>query len=536
MQISRRRFIAGTACSIAATAIASTARAEDTLVAERRRAAHRTRRIIFNNDGDDAWYATAPTAEAFLATRLAPCVNTQVDTVTYCTTADTGLYTHRSNVAELFTRPHPGVPISSEVRLVERLAEQGTDVLEIAVDFLHRNGKEVWWSHRMNGMEDMVAGFLLGSYKAEHPEWWLGAEGDDRKYPPGDHRHWYRVLDYGVPQVREHVLSIIGEVIENYDIDGVELDYLRDPWLFRETFSDPIKAVTEEHCHVMVDFHRQVRSMLDAKAKRIGRPLLQILRVPKWPELSRFVGLDIEANLRSGAVDVLVGSGGYTPFAMPPVPFIELAHRYHVPAYVCISRSGMKSRGANSLRDALPAWRGAAMNLWDAGADGQYIFNTMPNEGDLPLQVMREIGDPGTLDGREMLFCLNSREHLAEAGWTAPVIKLDELLPIALKDGATTACEFYVGTDVTTFRSPKINLRLFCRGTSVGDSVTVLLNGAELATISGLATAGDFIDVPVGVEQVRYRTNQLGLRLRRVGNPREEAQLVHFELTVSPQG
>ena len=72
--------------------------------ASRKKAAHRKRRIIFNNDGADAWEAVEPTVEAFLAARSKPCINTQVDSVFYDTTHDTGLYTHRTRIGKTFLR------------------------------------------------------------------------------------------------------------------------------------------------------------------------------------------------------------------------------------------------------------------------------------------------------------------------------------------------------------------------------------------------------------------------------------------------
>jgi hypothetical protein len=47
------------------------------LDAARRQAAHRRRRIIFNNDGDDIWVPGADTAERFLAVRHTPLVGTR---------------------------------------------------------------------------------------------------------------------------------------------------------------------------------------------------------------------------------------------------------------------------------------------------------------------------------------------------------------------------------------------------------------------------------------------------------------------------
>ncbi len=148
---------------------------------------------------------------------------------------------------------------------------------------------------------------------------------------------------------------------------------------------------------------------------------------------------------------------------------------------------------------------------------------------------MRVIGDPATIDGKEMLFLLDSRETIPGAGWTTTAINLDELLPIVLTDGAATACEFYVGTDVAAFANPTLNLRLFFRGVSAGDELTVALNGSELVTVAGQAAAANYVDFPVGVEQVRYRTNQLAVTLRRGEGSDNPVELAHFELRVGPQ-
>ena len=462
----------------------------------RQQARHRQRCVIFNNDSDDQWMAREPTPAGYLATRTAPCIDTQVDTVFLCTTQDLGYYSHRSRIAQFFDRDHPGLPLSKEIMLVKRLAEQGTDILEASVDFVHRHGKEIFWSHRMNGMEDMVADFLLGDWKRDHPEWWIAPAEYGEKYAFGDHRYFYKVMDYGVREVRDYVLSIFEELIENYDIDGVECDYLRDPFLFKELFADPAQPATEEHCRAMLEFHQCIRAMLDAKSARIGRPLLLALRVPKWPDLSRFLGVDIETSLATGAVDLLIGSGGYTPFADSPLEFIRLAHKYDVPAYVCISQSAMGHRFKDRQDRALEAWRGAAMNLWHAGADGQYTFNLMPqgSEPSLALQVMREIGDPSALARKNMLFAVDSRRPLDGAGYLKSAIHLERLLPVELDAGGKPRqVNLYIGADLAaaaaTGRLQSAELSVRYGGLATGDTLMLRQNGVLLeAATADLAT------------------------------------------------
>ena len=476
--------VSGTAAPAEGGEVWSAAR----LLSARREARQRRRRIIFNNDSDDQWMAKEPTPAAYLATRMRPSIDSQVDTVFLSTTQDIGYYSHRSEIAALYDRDHPGLPLSRQVMLVKNLAEQGTDILDVSVPFLHEHGKEILWSHRMNGMEDMVAEFLLSGWKRDRPQWWLATPDFADKYPTSDHRHWFRVMDYGVPEVREYVLAVIAEVIEKYDIDGVELDYLRDPWLFKETFGDPVRPATPVHCRVMVDFHSQVRALLDAKSRRIRRPLLLAIRVPKWVHISKFLGLDIEATLQSGAIDLLIGSGGYTPFAPPPTEFIALGHRYGVPVHVCISGSGMRAFGDGSRQADLAAWRGAALNHWHAGADGQYVFNTMPNgpEVNLALQVMREIGDPAAMRGKDLVFALNSYTPIRNAGYCNLAIDATELLPAPLHPrGRATTMSLYVGVDLAQLANADklagLRLRVRYTGRQDTDIVKVRLNRRELS-------------------------------------------------------
>ena len=72
------------------------------LDAARKQAAHRRRRVIYNNDGDDTWAKGADTPEKFLAHRHAPLLGTQVDSIYYCTTQSFNLFTHQTHVAEVF--------------------------------------------------------------------------------------------------------------------------------------------------------------------------------------------------------------------------------------------------------------------------------------------------------------------------------------------------------------------------------------------------------------------------------------------------
>ncbi len=53
---------------------------------QRKKAVHRTRRIIFNNDGNEpVYYCKEATPDALLACRTTALAGTQVDSIFYCT-------------------------------------------------------------------------------------------------------------------------------------------------------------------------------------------------------------------------------------------------------------------------------------------------------------------------------------------------------------------------------------------------------------------------------------------------------------------
>ena len=77
----------------------------DHLRKERRRATHRRRRVIYDNDGCDAYCeATEATPDGLLRERAIPHLGGHVDSVFYCTTASLGLYSHNTKVAEVLTK------------------------------------------------------------------------------------------------------------------------------------------------------------------------------------------------------------------------------------------------------------------------------------------------------------------------------------------------------------------------------------------------------------------------------------------------
>ncbi|HIE51286.1 MAG TPA: hypothetical protein EYP85_05970 [Armatimonadetes bacterium] len=427
------------------------------------------RRLIFNDDGDDVWNEQASTPEGFLSVRIAPLAGTHVEAIFYCTTESFNLYTHQSSVAELFTvRSGPFAHNN-----VETLIKQGRDCLQIVIDFCHERGMEAFWSLRVNDIHDSFTPQLLPQFKKEHPEHLMGEPGDWGKYPPTSPKRYWSFVDFEHSEIRERTFAFIREVAERYDVDGIELDFCRHPVFFRPTLEG--RPVEKRHCEMMTDLMRRVRTRAKEVSRRRKRPLLIAARVLGTVELSLSRGLEVEAWLREGLIDLLVVSGGYYPFSTPWEEMVQLAHRHNVSVYACLSQSAMREE-----RGRLECWRAAALNAWNCGVDGIYLFNCF----DPHSPIWRELGDPVELACKDKVYYLD--RSLGAVGYLGGDISpRPDLPPVTLQMGKPVPlAPLMIGDDVAAAaeegRLTGLKLRLQFEQVTGGDEIAVALNGDEL--------------------------------------------------------
>ena len=357
----------------------------------RHKARWRKRRLIFNNDGDDALFFPSDlpvTPRNLLERRTIPVIGTQVDTIFYCTTQSIGAYTHRSEVAELLVRDLPREGFRNSVG---EFAKQDTDPLEIVTEHCRKEGIEIFATLRMNDVHDSSDRFsVLGSkFKRKHRR---ALFGTSRKPPP--YGYWSGA-DFSWKVIRNMTFQVLEEMASNYDLDGLELDFWRHPPYFKTyAWGEP---VTREETESITRLMRRVRRMADARGRERGRPLLIAVRVMDSPELSQDMGLDLVTWLREDLVDlVIVGEVALAPWEET----IRLAHRYGVPVYPCIRRSIIGEE-----RGSLESFRAQALTAWKQGADGIYLFNLFPEEDH--DRKYRELGDPNGLERLDKLYSLD---------------------------------------------------------------------------------------------------------------------------------
>ena len=510
----------------------------------------RKRRIIYNNDGDDVIEArtglehnhdvaeglmtreTGELIDAFLKARSTPLLESQVDSNWYASCMAGLTFSHYTKLGGFYGK---GIP----QELVEKY---GRDSLQIQVDFSHENNMEAFWSLRMNdGHDSYPMGsrrwtYGLAPFKRDHPEYMMGQPDD------WGSKHAWSSLDFSFPEVREHIFSLIQEVCQGYDIDGVEMDFLRHYPYFRETLD--WVPVEQRHLEMMTDLVRRVRKMTNEVGQQRGRPLLLAARTPFTVEDARFIGVDLKKWLAEDLIDMLIpGGASESEMTESFAEIVDLGHKYDVPVYPCIDwdfwkhwvflglgegkyrtyQSWVKTLYGghprdignpsyiltwNSWKGARAAWRAAAMNLFNAGADGIYIFNPALGEPD----VWREIGDPETMAGKDKIFGV---DHFGGGSSFGDIIR-----ELELKQGDPVSVHFQVGEDIKSRDRPELRFRLHFWDMAGNDDVAVKLNNELLRELgpdgpTQTASTEQWLECQLRPAQVNRGENRVELTVRK---------------------
>lgn len=191
-----------------------------------------------------------------------------------------------------FESPAPGFKAADyEARVREispgfgPLHDAGLNQIKIMRDRCRKHGMQFLVCLRMNDRHGIAQ---KARFYVENPD--LRLPG----YPGG--------LDYKHARVRNKVVAFVAEVLKRFDVDGIELDYMRWCHMF-----DSAEAV--ENTPLLTDMTRKIRSVLDAAAKTRGRKkLLLSARIPQTFAECRRLGFDVKGWVQERLVDYICPS------------------------------------------------------------------------------------------------------------------------------------------------------------------------------------------------------------------------------------
>ncbi len=357
----------------------------------------KTRRIISNDDGWIVSYHFALTIpETIKELMIDTYEGSPVGAVSWCV-GDHEVYDYETGVGERFgagcehfdnERDSWGHKnLNHLIEVAEGpLTEIGRQIRQAGMDFFP--------SVRMNSHYEIpYASPRYGEFRRTHAECLIGQP--DEYIPAPTIEHAIRTgVDYKYPQVRAHMLGIVRELFERFEVDGIELDYMRHPAFFRPE---------EAHAgrYLMTDFIRRIRRRMDQVGAERGRHLDLLVRVPPTLYDSARIGLDVRTWIKEGLVDIVAAGGGFMPFEMPVREFVEAAQGTDCQIYGSLE----------ALRWALDeeVLRALAARFWEAGVDGLYLFNYFNTPNEWKRRVLGEAVD------RQRLSRLDKRYELDHA-------------------------------------------------------------------------------------------------------------------------
>jgi len=499
---------------------------------QRKEAAHRKRRIIYNNDGDDltAFIRDAKdmTPDEFLARRTSAVAGTQVDTIFYCTGLCFGILRYDSKLGDNLVRRALEADKLPRDKTEQFLAKK-LDPMQMIVDFCRRNKIEVFCSMRMNDTHDGRNPLLFSTFKKNHPECLNGTAEKPPKYGV------WTAVDYARPEVRDLRVRMFQEACENYDLDGIEMDFFRHSILFKSHADGAV--VSPQERDLMTDMVRRIRRMTEEVGLKRGRPILVAVRVPDSVGYCEATGLDLARWLDEGLLDILI-PGGY--FRLNPwETSVELGHRHGVPVYPSLDESRMQCKWpdpseAGKIRNTPACFRARAAEVWDSGADGVYMFNLF----DPRSPLWSELGDPKTLQGLDAVYTTGARGAAGIAGrgngFPGGERFLNRLAfcperPLKLVPGRAATVDLRVGQQIVGAESrghaPKVTLRLRVKDLPDADELAVKLNGQAL---TGPKRQDAWLDYPVQPTLVVKGTNrfEIALALKSAAKPTLEDLLL----------
>ncbi len=321
------------------------------------------------------------------------------------------------------------------------------DLLDAKVDWLaetatacRRRGVSPWVSIRMNDLHGHrnYDGSYFNLPLLKRPEMRLkhGA------YSPTLHDPGYRAgLNYERPEVRALMFEQIREVVEDYDYEGLELDWWRNP-LCCEPGASPTTVA------MISDWLRSIRTLTQRRAARTGRPYPLGLRIPGRLDTLLAIGLDVPELCRDGTLDFVNPSGFWnTTWEMPHDELrLRLGQR--------VTIFGVIEDGANFLPTRSPELnltqriryisatpemlRANAAGKLVLGADGIEWFNFYcTDQVRLPgitadYTALRDIPHLDRLRGKPKHYTFSTSGN----SLNQPPFDLPTLLPIVLPPGA----------------------------------------------------------------------------------------------------
>lgn len=429
-------------------------------------------------------------------------VNTNVGAIFLNTNAQKVNYS--GNVTENFWE---GVDKNSSYWTGSRKAyaefnETGKDMNTIRIRLLRERNISPWMTIRMNDIHNAgdATDPFNSTFRVKH-NYQIGS----KSVTTGSHL----CFDYSIKAVRDNYFALIQENIERYDVDGIELDWMRESYPIKD---DTLREETRLAVNQMM---RDVRKLLDVWEIRRGHEIKLAVRVPSHIHVAEDYALDAETWSREKLVDMVTITARWasTDTNMELENWEKLLKETAQNPDILVGAGQevlyRSNPGYQTQHQSADTARGTAYSYLSRGSDYMYMFNHMDKRTTIAyaatdyIPLLQQINSLENMDGylrRHAVTFRDRQAHDEAAVYELPAVvnnSTDKEFNIHigdLKDGNDTQCYVILGVN-----------QKYGNGTGVVDSaddLTVTINGKECAYVG--KAEGIRQPYPVGADGTVY--------------------------------
>lgn len=291
--------------------------------------------------------------------------------------------------------------------------DQGLDMYQIWIARLREIGINPWISLRTNDVHnnDDENHFLHSSFFRENKEKRRGLH-----HTLGACDYYDNALDFCYPEVREHLFALAAEVLQKFDMHGLELDWMREIYSLRI-------GREEQGAKYITELMERIRREADKAERKWGHPIQIAVRLPADPLLALRLGFDFFEWVDRGLVDLITVTPRWaTSDNDMPIDFwkkllagkpVKLAAGQEV-----LIDSMFTEPKKAVLYNSVETARGTAAANLAMGADFVYLFNYMDDpSGELALfcgeqyqSLLQELGSEEALIGKPRRHIVTYRD------------------------------------------------------------------------------------------------------------------------------
>lgn len=447
--------------------------------------------LMLDDDGDQTFVSAAAGESIAKMTEAARNIlATPIKTVSYC--IGTGvLYYPTTAGSSLGWRetPFDRKPGWERIGFTRAATARGEDPIRVGAALLHENGRFVLLSHRISDAHFIKTPEtypLVPRFYLENRNLIIGRA----RSPVAKDADYGNLLDFTHDKVRKYNLDIMIEATDRYQdvIDGLEIDFVRDPFPFPRGAERP---------ELITKLVADVRRHLDSLSAKHGRSYYLAVRVPPSLRTATWAGLDVRTWMERDLVDVVIPAQLMTLAGDQPVQeFARLGEVTGVKVHpALLSRENLswpltraaKRAGYSGAERATVTpedARGVAANYYAMGADGIQLYNWAARSwvgSPWFRDLTKSISSRTALAGQGMVFAVPPAYYFDVENTYEP----RKQLPVALKPGSSAKLLLYVGTDLTRDPAQEVVLRLgFDQASNPGLALKLQIDGKPIDVAS----------------------------------------------------